>query len=144
VIKLSVLLFYHRVFGRKYRTWLIVLATLSIIWWIVISLASAFQCTPVAKSWNPELPGKCIPYLNIFIGIQCTNIALDIAILVLLISAVVKLQMSTAKKYSVGGTFGLGGLSIVFAAVRLYILIRDQNQTDVSCKYLHFIKFLPK
>ena len=53
-----------------------------------------------------------------------------------------KLQMSTAKKYSVGGTFGLGGLSIIFAAVRLYILIRDQSQTDVSCKYFCLIIFL--
>lgn len=142
LIKFSVLLFYHRVFGRKYRSWLIVLASLSIIWRIVISLASAFQSTPVANSWKPELPGKCIPYLNIFIGIQCTNIALDIAILVLPIFAVMKLQMSTAKKYNVGGTFSIGGLSIIFAAVRLYILIRDQSKTDVSCKYFCPIIFL--
>ena len=53
-----------------------------------------------------------------------------------------KLQMSTAKKYSVGGIFGLGGLSIIFAAVRLYILIRDQSQIDVSCEYFCLIIFL--
>lgn len=62
------------------------------------------------KAWDDELDGYCIPYLDIFIGIQVANILLDIAILCLPITAIMGLQMSKANKISVAATFGLGGL----------------------------------
>lgn len=110
-VKFSVLAFYDRIFPRNnFKKWLYTLGVLSVIWWILITLVSIFECNPIAKSWNAELEGTCIPYLDLFIGIQMANILLDIAILVLPISAVMKLQMGRSNKISVAGTFALGGL----------------------------------
>ncbi|KAI0395506.1 hypothetical protein F5Y17DRAFT_456903 [Xylariaceae sp. FL0594] len=132
-VKLSVLAFYGRIFPRnKFKEWLIVLAVATAVWWILITLLSIFECTPVQKSWDPTVPGTCIPYIRLFVAIQVLNILLDTTILVLPISAVMKLQMPRAKKISVAATFGLGGLSIIFAIVRLAILIEDIKQTDIT------------
>lgn len=110
-VKFSVLAFYDRIFPRNnFKKWLYTLAGLSAVWWLLITFVSIFQCTPVAKAWDNELDGYCHNYLHLFIGIQVANIVLDIAILVLPISAVMKLQMGRANKISVAGTFALGGL----------------------------------
>ena len=110
-VKFSVLLFYNRIFPHNnFKRWLIVLGVASAIWWILITLVSVLQCIPVQKAWDSSLPGQCIPYLELFIAIQVLNIILDVAILVLPISAVSKLQMKRANKISVAGTFALGGL----------------------------------
>jgi hypothetical protein len=109
-IKLSVLLFYHRLFSIKVRQPIIILGALSVTWWIVVSLVSAFQCTPVQKVWDDSIPVTCIRAIEIFIVVQVINIILDIAILCLPISVVMGLKLSKAKKYSVAGTFALGGL----------------------------------
>lgn len=110
-VKVGVLYFYRRIFpGADLKIWLMVLGALSLIWFILITLISVFQCMPVQKAWEAELPGYCIPYLDIFIGMQVANIVLDIAILCLPITTVLKLHMTVSTKISVAGTFGLGGL----------------------------------
>jgi hypothetical protein len=110
-VKFSVLLFYQRIFPQNnFRKWLIVLGVASAVWWILITLVSVFQCSPVQRAWNPTVEGTCLPYLDLFIAIQVANIVLDIAVLCLPISAVMGLQMSKANKITVAGTFGLGGL----------------------------------
>ncbi|KAI0475638.1 hypothetical protein GGR56DRAFT_522241 [Xylariaceae sp. FL0804] len=132
-VKLSVLSFYGRIFPRNnFRTRLLLLVVFSIIWWILITLVSVFECIPVQKQWNAQIPGKCIPYLQLFIAIQVLNIVLNTAILALPISAITKLQMSRLNKISVAATFGLGGLSIVFGIIRLAILVEDMHQTDIT------------
>ncbi|RYO94431.1 hypothetical protein DL766_002779 [Monosporascus sp. MC13-8B] len=132
-IKFSVLAFYDRIFPRNnFKKWRIVLAVCSVIWWILITFVTIFQCNPIRKAWEFELPGECHPYLYLFIAIQVLNIVLDCAILVLPISAVMKLQMSRANKIGVAGIFALGGLSIIFAIIRLAILIKDRDQTDIT------------
>lgn len=134
-VKISVLLFYRRMFPtHTLKRWLIFLGVLSVIWFLLIILISIFQCMPVQRAWDTTVEGKCIPYLNIFIGIQAANIVLDTAVLCLPISAVMSLQMAKSVRFTVAGIFGLGGLSIVFAIVRLVVLVKDRTQTDITCE----------
>ncbi|KAK4115989.1 hypothetical protein N656DRAFT_678482, partial [Canariomyces notabilis] len=108
-VKFSVLAFYARIFPRNnFKWWLISLGVASGAWWILITLASVLQCNPVQKNWDDSLPGYCINYLDLYIAIQVLNIVLDIAILALPISTVMKLQMGRANKISVAMTFALG------------------------------------
>ena len=110
-IKLSVLLFYRRVFSTpQFRKWIYGVGSLVISWLLINNLVAAFQCTPVQKLWKQKLPGHCINPLTFVQGMQVTNIILDAVILVLPISAVLRLQMSRVKKISVMGIFLLGGL----------------------------------
>jgi hypothetical protein len=130
-VKFSVLAFYDRIFPRnKFKWWLIILAVASLAWGIVMTFVSIFQCDPVQGAWTGE--GECHNYLHLYLAMQTLNIVLDIAIIILPIRAVMDLQMARANKISVIGTFALGGLSIVFAIIRLAILVRDRNQTDIT------------
>jgi hypothetical protein len=83
---------------------------LSIVWFVIFVFFSVFQCFPVAKAWNNELEGSCLPYLDIFIGLQAANILLDSAVLILPISTVMRLQVTTTKRIGLVTVFGLGGM----------------------------------
>jgi hypothetical protein len=110
-VKFSVLSFYHRTFPvQDFRKWLYLYGTLNIVWFMLISCFSTFQCKPVKKLWDDSISGRCLNYLHVFLGIQAANIALDIAILVLPIRAVLKLHISRPKKIGVTAVFALGGM----------------------------------
>ena len=111
LIKLSILLFYRRIFSTpQFRLRTNIVGVLVIIWLLINNFMAAFQCRPIRKAWSPLTPGHCIKPLGLIIGFQAGNIALDITILALPVYAVSKLQMSLAKKISVLAIFLLGGL----------------------------------
>ena len=111
LIKMSILLFYQRIFTtQQFRQRTNIVGALVIIWLLVNNLTSAFQCTPVRKAWEIEIPGHCFNPLSYITGVHTTNLVLDIVILSLPVSAVWRLQMSLAKRTSVIGIFLLGGL----------------------------------
>lgn len=128
------------------------------MWFLADSLVFAFQCTPVRKAWEIEIPGHCINPLITIQVVQTFNVALDAVILALPISGVLRLQMSTSRKFSVMIMFLLGGLwvfltifplhvnrvelalltfwysrAVVIALIRLIILFTE-NLEDVTCK----------
>ncbi|KAF2867546.1 hypothetical protein BDV95DRAFT_610930 [Massariosphaeria phaeospora] len=132
-VKMSVLLFYRRTFPvENFKKWVWFYGALNIIWFLTITFVSVFQCKPVAKAWDDSLEGRCVNYLHLFLAIQAANIALDMAILMLPIRVVWNLQISRPKKIGLIGIFALGFLSVIFAIVRLWVLIRDQFQSDIT------------
>ncbi|KAI4094348.1 MAG: hypothetical protein LQ344_002248 [Seirophora lacunosa] len=111
LIKMSVLLFYRRIFATaQFRLRTNIVGALVIVWLVINTFLTAFQCRPIRKFWSPLTPGHCIDALGIILGLQAANVALDIIVLTLPIFAVLKLQMSMVKKISVLGIFLLGGL----------------------------------
>ena len=102
-----------------------------VAWLIANNVASLFQCQPLRRAWQKEVPGHCINYEIFFIGTEVPNLVLDVVVLALPLSAVFRLQMSTAKKVSVGGIFLLGGLSIVIGIVRLVVLV-ERDFADMT------------
>lgn len=111
LIKMSILLFYRRIFViPQFRLRINIVGVMVMVWFLANSFLSAFQCTPIEKAWLVLIPGKCIDPLKYILGVHTTNLALDIIILPLPVSAVWRLQMSLAKKISVAGIFLLGGL----------------------------------
>ncbi|KAH6717156.1 hypothetical protein BKA61DRAFT_718958 [Leptodontidium sp. MPI-SDFR-AT-0119] len=80
--KVSLLLMYYRIFpidSMRIGCW--ILGTLSVCWWISLIMVGIFQCTPIAKAWNPTIPGHCINLKGSFIGNAVPNILTDVAIL---------------------------------------------------------------
>lgn len=66
--KLSILAMYWRIFPTlSTKVGCIIIACLSGMWWIAVGLVSMFQCQPIAKAWNPDLPGHCIDDLAYFV-----------------------------------------------------------------------------
>ncbi|KAI9686303.1 MAG: hypothetical protein M1820_010659 [Bogoriella megaspora] len=126
-IKLSVLFFYLRIFGtssnRGFRIRIIIVGALAIGWLFAANAVAAFQCDPIKKYWLVLIPGKCLNPLRCVVAMHSINLGLDIIILALPVAEIWRTQMSTWKKFLVGGIFMLGGLSIVIAGIRLKVIL---------------------
>ncbi|KAJ6107645.1 hypothetical protein N7523_008968 [Penicillium sp. IBT 18751x] len=121
--KLCILLMYYRIFRFPYfKTWAYVIGTFVILWVICITFLFIFICVPVQKIWNPQLPGRCINQVSTWIANAVSTIATDIAILLLPIPQVWKLQLRTSEKIAVLIAFGLGFFVVFTSAYRFSVL----------------------
>jgi hypothetical protein len=112
LIKLSIILFYRRIFGMNWVMW--ICAFLTVGYWFSCTIAFLVCCRPLSYYWTQYRDpggGKCIFNLYPFyIGNAAANVATDGIILMVPIPLVWKLQMRTAQKVLVSGIFLLGGL----------------------------------
>ena len=109
--KVSLLLMYCRIFpvpSMRISCW--ILGTLSVCWCISIIIVCVFQCTPIAKAWNPTIPGHCINLKGSFIGNAIPNILTDVAILTLPMPKVWHLHTTLIQKGQLSVLFLLGSL----------------------------------
>ena len=120
-----------------------------------------FNCKPIRYFWDKSIPGgKCYgdTLLESYL-LGAANIVTDIAVLVLPIPWLAKLQMDTSKKLALIGTFLLGSLwvsmfpnpvsyrkyadltghSVCIASVLRMPFIGELNNWDVTCKPIHHI-----
>ncbi|KAH8433335.1 uncharacterized protein LDX57_010970 [Aspergillus melleus] len=132
IIKLSILAMYRRIFIDKVtRAATLVLGAVTISWVIAIIFVSIFQCTPIAKTWNPALPGHCINLKGSFIGNAVPNIMTDIAILSLPARQVWRLHASLTHRLAVIGIFLLGSF-VVFASIYRFVTLFRFQPSDMS------------
>lgn len=113
-VKLSILLFYQHIFSvPSFRRLVRILAALCVVWLLVTFFIIIFQCSPIRAAWVFELQmttAKCIPAGNIILGLELSNVILDILILCLPIYMIQRLQLPRSRKIIVSGIFLLGGL----------------------------------
>ena len=65
--KLSLGALYLRIFpDRKFRIAVITVMAVTATYTLAAVLLTVFGCNPIRKSWNKELPGYCIPSINIW------------------------------------------------------------------------------
>lgn len=111
LIKISICLFYNRIFPfRKFQvaSWITIALVLG---WAVGSVVYAFmQCRPFAYFWNPDAPGgKCVANQVIpYVIIGATDVMIDIIIFILPLPMLWKLQVSPADKVALSCIFGAG------------------------------------
>ena len=112
-MKISILLFYVRIFGRlRYVRYLAHgIGSFTICWAIAILIVIFLQCQPMERIWNPFIKeSSCIQIWLFFIVGSAINSLVDIAILLLPIRPTWNLQMPKAQRISVIGIFSLGSL----------------------------------
>lgn len=111
LVKLSVLLFYRRIFpGQRFKQALWIVTFLVIGWGVTMTFASALQCIPIRKAWNPDVPGKCINLHAYYFGQAIPNSITDGIILLLPLPSLWKLQVPRSQKVALIAIFFLGGL----------------------------------
>lgn len=108
--KISILFLYLRIFPVR---WLIISSytTMSIIvaWAIATILAGCLICRPFAFNWDKAIPGGyCGNQVSSFTATGVINLVTDVAVLVLPMSSLYKLQMALYKKITLITVFGLG------------------------------------
>lgn len=160
--KASILLQYHRVFPTPSmritcKIFLAILATYGT--WAV---ASGFlNCIPVARFWDPNVPGYCLDMKALWFSNASMHILTDLAILIIPIPALKGLGLPLRQRVGVIGIFALGGLYVFFfslvfrfcplgvwvadggdgisvcitSIIRLTSLKRIADSTDPTCKY---------
>ena len=115
IIKLSILLFYCRLFpkestSRRWRVSVYTIAGVCIAFLITGAPATIFQCRPISFAWTRKGNGKCYNQLAFLYYAQAFMVATDIFILCLPIPIVWNLRLRKSKKIGVLGIFLLGSL----------------------------------
>jgi hypothetical protein len=128
--KLSILLMYYRIFNFPYfKKMAYIIGTFVIAWYvelwcisppycsetdncrvITVTFMFIFICVPVEKLWYPDTPGYCNNQVATWVANAASTILTDIAILVLPIPQVWKLQLRRPEKVGVTFAFCLGFL----------------------------------
>ncbi|KAJ9487098.1 hypothetical protein VN97_g6224 [Penicillium thymicola] len=130
--KLSILLMYYRIFRFPYfKTWAYIIGIFIILWVVCITFLFIFICVPVQKLWYPQLPGRCINQVATWVANAVSTIATDVAILLLPIPQVWKLQLRVSEKIAVLIAFSLG-FFVVFASAYRFSVLFSYTSLDSS------------
>lgn len=79
-----------------------------IAWLIPVVVVGLCICFPLDKLWNPLKPGRCLDFNLYYLIIGIIETLLDLAILVLPVRAVFKVQLPLKKRFMLAGIFLLG------------------------------------
>ncbi|KAK0514454.1 hypothetical protein JMJ35_003071 [Cladonia borealis] len=110
-IKSSVLLFYLRLSPfPTFRTWVMAAMVACSIEGVLFISMALFQCTPVGRVWNFEIPGHCINTLGFFRAETIFNLVTNVVILLLPMPMVWHLQMALRRKLLLIGIFATGAI----------------------------------
>ncbi|KAH0175272.1 hypothetical protein KCU67_g312, partial [Aureobasidium melanogenum] len=130
--KLSLLISYLRVagFNRTYATvvWTVLVSV--VISQILFTILLSVGCQPIAKQWDPSIPGKCLNALPIYFALGGTSLGWDLIIIVLPFPILRRLQLDFHRKVALFAVFSLGFFVTIVQAVRLTSIARLATYTD--------------
>ena len=131
-IKLSVLLFYRRIFTlRKFRIVNNFLIALIVCWTVAYFFADVFSCGAHPEAnWDPAAKAKtyCINLWVMLLTFAITDVLTDVAILWMPYPEIKRLQMSSSDKWGLAGIFLLGTIDLIIGIVRLGFIIATQSK----------------
>ncbi|EEU42187.1 uncharacterized protein NECHADRAFT_79864 [Fusarium vanettenii 77-13-4] len=131
--KASILAFYSRVFtSRTFRIAVWSAAAFLIGHGIIFLGLVIFQCSPMASIWNRNLESKCLNLTAIGYAGAVFSIVEDIAILILPIPELLKLQLGGRKKAALLFMFSIGSFACVTSMVRLKYLVSFASTFDAT------------
>ena len=116
LIKISILLFYYRLFGVRKQFKITVFVVLAAVcaWCVAIVLVDLFQCVPVKAAWIRPYPhSKCMDNNASLLGTAITNVVLDFTILVLPLAPIWSLALTMRQKMTLSAIFLLGVLYVI-------------------------------
>ncbi|KAH7123046.1 hypothetical protein EDB81DRAFT_913140 [Dactylonectria macrodidyma] len=130
--KASILSFYWRMFRvTNIKLPIQILLTCSVIWIIVRTIMGIFHCTPVHAFWDSEAlkTGRCdIEDTKFFFGTILVHVFIDIAILILPIMQIRKLQLPALQKFGIMLMFMFG----IFICAAAMVIIVASTQYDAT------------
>lgn len=110
--RLSILAMYLRIFTMEsYRITAYVLALTMVALYISTLFLSSLKCQPFAYAWDETIPGgHCINVNRYYQWITFPNIPIDMAILILPLPVIWRLQVSISQKVGLTVTFLTGSM----------------------------------
>ncbi|CAD0037048.1 unnamed protein product, partial [Aureobasidium pullulans] len=130
--KLSLLISYLRVagFNRTYATivWVVIVSV--VISQIIFTILLSAGCRPIAKQWDPSIPGKCINALPAYFALGGTSLGWDLIIIILPFPILRRLQLDWQRKVALLAVFSLGFFVTIVQAIRLTSIAKLATYTD--------------
>lgn len=121
--KISILVFYVRIFTtRNFKIAASITGGVVIAYSVGSICATIWQCNPIAKSWNKNLPGKCIQIGDVWYSTSVMAIVTDLAIIGLPIYQLKRLQLPMGQKIGLSFMFSLGLFVVSCTIVRMIVV----------------------
>ncbi|KAJ6096867.1 hypothetical protein N7486_007613 [Penicillium sp. IBT 16267x] len=136
MIKISILLFYRRVFGMNPLNWLA--SFFAIGWFIGCTVALFLAPAPISYFWTQvadETGGHYrYSFYNYYIGSAATNVVCDFLVLAVPIPVVWRLKMRVTQKVMVSLVLFLGCFVFAASIVRIHYLtkLKGEGLTDIT------------
>lgn len=119
--RLSILLLYIRIFfplgTERTTTWWVIWLTIlvNLLYTISLILVTTLQCVPKGLPFG----STCVNQFLVFILASVINIITDLAVLLIPVARIWKLQMSRQRKYAICALFAFGALAPIASIARL-------------------------
>ncbi|KAJ8114869.1 hypothetical protein OPT61_g3353 [Boeremia exigua] len=139
--KISILLFYWRLFKfSMIRIPILLLLVICVVWLILRTFMLTFRCVPVSAIWDKTIPAVCnIDGNKFFLATITTHFILDVIILVLPMLPVFRLRLPLQQRLAVVGFFLLGTIVCVASCIVLVILVQfPDDTTQLPYEYATF------
>ncbi|PMD60015.1 uncharacterized protein K444DRAFT_589731 [Hyaloscypha bicolor E] len=121
--KLSILSFYLRIFPiQNFRTATFATAAVVVAYTVGSVCATIWQCKPIPKTWNKSLPGTCIQIGDVWYSTSVMAIVTDIAIIILPVYQIRRLQLPLLQKIGLCLLFSLGIFVVACTVVRMIVV----------------------
>ncbi|PVH97383.1 hypothetical protein DM02DRAFT_685119 [Periconia macrospinosa] len=132
-IKISFLLQYRRVFSRT-KMQILCNVGIAIVgsWGLFQILLTIFFCKPVYGTWDVRIKSKCLPRLPYWYVNAAFNIATDIAIFLLPLPGLRKLQLHRSPKRVLICVFCLGFFICIISIIRITTLKEASVTLDIT------------
>ena len=111
------------------------------LWLALWNLVMAFQCRPVPKFWESDIPGVCMSHEILMIANSATTVALDLYTLLLPMPILWRLHLPLSKKLFLVVLFAIGYCSVVASLGRLIAFIQIGNGINLDITYIYFRVF---
>ncbi|KAF7912264.1 uncharacterized protein EAF01_001285 [Botrytis porri] len=137
-VKYSILALYWRVFRSTSIKWPVaILAAIVTSWGIAVLFLSIFTCVPPKGFWDKDIHAACnVNSQQFLIGISVPNILTDVALLLLPIPYVLRLNTAWSQKRLLMGTFLLGGFVCIASIMRLISVWQQNSVSDFSWNWV--------
>ncbi|KAL4804419.1 hypothetical protein BDV18DRAFT_162181 [Aspergillus unguis] len=130
--KISLLALYLRIGGFVHRYRVVILGVIAacVCNQVTFALVHALACRPVAKQWEPALPGTCIDIIPSYYGLAGTSLGFDVVIIALLLPILARLQLDVKQKLMLVCLFGLGLFVTIIQVIRILTIKNLKNYTN--------------
>ncbi|KAJ5169215.1 uncharacterized protein N7482_004809 [Penicillium canariense] len=134
LIKVSILVFYRRIFGRQ---WGILIGLFLTTGWALGSMIALLaSCDPMAYFWSstydPKGGHSRYDFYQYYIGNAAANVVIDVLILLIPIPVVWRLKLRLTQKLLITSVFFLGVFVCVASIVRLHYLTFMNGSVDIT------------
>ncbi|KAJ5129257.1 uncharacterized protein N7515_005296 [Penicillium bovifimosum] len=134
LIKLSILMFYRRIFGMNWMIWTTLF--ISCGWAIGSFVAALCASHPISYFWtetvDPASGRYRYNFYYYYLGNATANVVTDVLILLVPIHTVWKLQMRTSQKIGVCGVLLLGGFVCIASGIRIHYITFLKDNVDIT------------